>query len=405
MSGINQVRGQPLVALLAVLGGWIGGRVATWEPPSLIEGAVASEQSRSFAASPQSDSRGYVLDPRIGPLSLPGSGGGNSPSGIAALRLNERADFSPVTLAGRSEGRGLARSFLSNLSGHRWAASVWSLAPGWAPPEMAASHIEPPRGPGLSGYAALPSLSAMAAQPAPPPSVGQGAGIPPQSAPEPARPRRWSGDAWALMRQGGGATVAGVLPATYGASQSGAVLRYRIDMRNAHRPAAYVRTTSTLGGLQETAVAAGLSARPLPALPVVAAVEGRMTEQGGRRRFQPALMAVTELPPFQLPWDVRGEAYGQAGYVGGSFATLFADGQFRFDKSLLTVGAVDARLGGGVWGGIQRGARRLDLGPSALVTMPLGKRTYGRIAVDWRFRTTGNAEPASGPAVTLSAGF
>jgi hypothetical protein len=31
--------------------------------------------------------------------------------------------------------------------------------------------------------------------------------------------------------------------------------------------------------------------------------------------------------------------------------------------------------------------------------------TRSRVALDWRFRVAGNARPASGPALTVSAGF
>ncbi|MBB3939425.1 hypothetical protein GGR39_001065 [Novosphingobium fluoreni] len=218
--------------------------------------------------------------------------------------------------------------------------------------------------------------------------------------------RRWSMDAWTLLRKSGGRVPrAGTLPATYGASQAGAVLRYRIAMDDPRRPTAYLRTTSSVGAINETTAALGLSARPIPRLPVVAALEGRVTAQGGSRRVQPVAMAVTELPPIPLPGALRAEAYGQAGYVAGRYATPFADGQLRVDRSLLTVGRVEARAGGGVWGGIQKGASRVDAGPGATVSMPLTSKVFGRLAVDWRFRVAGNAEPGSGPAVTVAAGF
>jgi hypothetical protein len=148
-----------------------------------------------------------------------------------------------------------------------------------------------------------------------------------------------------------------------------------------------------------------VSPRPLPGLPVIAALEGRLTEQGGARRIQPVAMAVTQLPYFALPGGLRGEAYVQAGYVAGRFATPFADGQFRVDRALFSLGKAEARLGGGLWGGAQKGAGRLDAGPSASLALPLGKGLFGRAAVDWRFRVAGDADPGSGPALTLSAGF
>ena len=58
----------------------------------------------------------------------------------------------------------------------------------------------------------------------------------------------------------------------------------------------------------------------------------------------------------------------------------------------------------GAWGGAQDGASRLDIGPSAAVSFRLGEGR-GRVAADYRIRVAGEAEPASGPALTLSAGF
>lgn len=219
-------------------------------------------------------------------------------------------------------------------------------------------------------------------------------------------PGRWSMDAWALVRGDKGATPeAGTLPATYGASQAGAVLRYRLAMASGHKPSVYLRTTSTLGSLNETSAALGLSARPFSGIPIVGAIEARVVDQSGDRRVQPAAMAVTEIPPLSLPGALRAELYAQAGYVGGRYATPFADGQVRIDRSLLTLGRAEARVGGGAWGGIQEGASRLDAGPGVVVSAPLSPKVFGRLAVDWRFRVAGNAEPGSGPAMTVAAGF
>ena len=59
---------------------------------------------------------------------------------------------------------------------------------------------------------------------------------------------------------------------------------------------------------------------------------------------------------------------------------------------------------GGVWSGGQTGAARLDLGPRASLRVATGPAT-SRLALDWRFRVAGNARPASGPTLTISAGF
>jgi hypothetical protein len=54
-----------------------------------------------------------------------------------------------------------------------------------------------------------------------------------------------------------------------------------------------------------------------------------------------------------------------------------------------------------VWGGAQPGVYRVDAGPR--VTMKV--RNNIRVHFDWRQRLAGNAQPGSGPAVTLASDF
>jgi hypothetical protein len=183
------------------------------------------------------------------------------------------------------------------------------------------------------------------------------------------------------------------------------VVRYRLAPDSALRPAAYLRTTAALNGSSEREAALGLQLRPVARLPLALAGEARLTAVPGRTYVRPAVFAVTELPPFALPLGLRGELYGQAGYVGGRFATGFADGQLRIDRRLAGIGKGDLRLGGGVWGGVQKGTSRLDAGPTLTIGQPLGGSGSLRLGADWRFRVAGKAAPGSGPAVTLSAGF
>ena len=221
------------------------------------------------------------------------------------------------------------------------------------------------------------------------------------------RPPRWSADGWLLLRRGGAvtATIGGLAPASYGASQLGGVVRYRLVPQSAHRPELYLRGSAALDGSREHEVAFGFSLRPIAALPVVIAAEARINMQPGATRARPAAFAYTELPPLALPLGVRAEVYGQAGYVGGNFASAFADGQLRVDRRLLASGRSDLRIGAGGWAGAQRGASRVDVGPTATIGLPIGGTASARLALDWRFRIAGNAVPASGPAMTLSAGF
>ncbi len=260
----------------------------------------------------------------------------------------------------------------------------------------------------MAALARLPVPASLVAYRAP-----QAAPLPIGASPAPTPPsspagsaRRWSADAWLLMRRGGAASLAAIgMPGTYGASQAGGVVRYRLDANDAHRPAAYLRTTAALNGSNEKEAALGLQARPLPALPLVVAAEVRATAVPGATHLRPAAFVYSELPARELPLDMRLESYLQAGYVGGSFSTAFADGQVRLDRKVTQVGPAELRAGGGLWGGAQRGASRLDVGPSATLTASGSGTAAARVGVDWRFRVAGEAVPASGPALTLSAGF
>jgi hypothetical protein len=215
--------------------------------------------------------------------------------------------------------------------------------------------------------------------------------------------KRWSADGWMLLRSDGKERL-GPLP-TYGASQAGAVARYRLALDSGHRPAAYLRAALALDGSGQKESAGGLSARPLAKLPVVAAGELRVTSDRFGTRVRPAAMAYTELSPFDVAAGLRGEVYLQGGYVAGKGATGFADGQARLDRQVIRIGRGEMRVGGGVWGGAQKGASRLDVGPTAQVLLPLSKDVFARAGIDWRFRAAGDATPSSGPALTISAGF
>lgn len=385
VSVAKPVRGQPLVALLAVLAGWIGGRAAEWTAPSLTEAAVARTVDRDTASA-----AGFAW--RVGPQSIPAapySGYGpafateGAPTPVAAMAVG---DYVP------------ARRWAHPGSDWRYGGQRGSRQYFIGPPELAGFTIPAgtrsaaTKGNGQSGDLAAASGSMPAAA-----AVAQVA-VP--------RPRRWSMDSWAMLRgDGTGTPTVGALPAVYGASQTGAVLRYRLDTSSRRRPTVYVRSTSAIGSVPENTMAAGLSGRVLPSLPVVAAIEARLADQPGGNRFQPAAVVYSELPPLALPGRMQAEAYLQGGFVGGRFATPFADGQVRVDRPLLRLGQIQTRLGGGIWGGMQRGAARLDAGPGAQASVPLGRGMFGRLAVDWRFRVAGDATPGSGPVVTLSAGF
>lgn len=395
----EKLGGQPLVVLLLVLGCWMAIRVVTWQPSELTldllvatggaDGTQVAQQSAPvpLGATPYTPaflslpypSLAYAMPafrwgqaayvpPPVGPMpwttlpSMPAPGG--YPSAQPPYPVPAPAAAQPVGYAGHA-----GSSFF-------WpGANVGGGMPG----------IElPPR------HAAL----SMPEAPAPIPlSPGLAEG----------KADRWSADAWMLVRKEGRASFSGGRP-IYGGSQAGAVLRYHIAPSSAHRPLAYLRTSQATGRIPESEVALGVGARPLAALPVMLAAEARAFRSASKTRFRPTVLAYTELPPFAMPLGLQGEAYLQGGYVGGDFKTGFVDGQLRVDRRFLSIAGNDLRLGAGIWGGAQRGAKRLDIGPGASAAIDL-MGTPSRLSLDWRFRVLGDAEPDTGPALTLSAGF
>ncbi|RJY09082.1 hypothetical protein D6201_06645 [Aurantiacibacter aquimixticola] len=217
------------------------------------------------------------------------------------------------------------------------------------------------------------------------------------------RGSRWSGDAWALWRDSEETPLLSGRP-TYGRSQIGAVIRYRLERESGRRPQLHLRASSALEGRTEREVALGASARPISSIPVRVAAEARLSETSLGTEARGAAFAVTEFDPLELPGGLIGEAYVQGGYVTGEFATGFVDGQARVTRTLAEVGDFRLETGAGAWGGAQRDAERLDIGPSAAVTFNIGA-VRARASADYRFRVAGDAQPASGPALTLSAGF
>ncbi|WP_337660888.1 hypothetical protein [Erythrobacter sp. Alg231-14] len=221
---------------------------------------------------------------------------------------------------------------------------------------------------------------------------------------------RWSLDAFAFYRQGSGSTSIsqGRVP-VYGASQIGANIQYRIAPGSDLDPRAFVRAYRAFVPDGENEVAAGLSARPVKAIPVRVAAEMRVTNNSFGTQARPAAYAVTELPVLPLPFDIRAEAYGGAGYVGGRANTPFVDGQASVSRQVMSIDrpggrSVNFSVGAGAWGGAQRDASRLDVGPSARIDLTIGD-VPARISVDWRERVAGDAAPNSGIAATLSTRF
>lgn len=364
-------RGQPLLVLSALLVGWVAARASLWQPPfAAPETAVSAVRTARSAL-------------RI-------AGGQRSPAVPEEFALAVH----------RTPLRALASTPIAMTSHNSLPLQELEQST----PLIAIESIS--RRKSITGPS-LPAATSQKRMSASPVLIGPAA---PQAAPLPVaapaqgpRPTsRWSGDAWVLLRQGGGRAILTSRP-SYGRSQAGGVIRYGLSEAPL-RAQVYLRASAALSGAPEREAAAGISARPMPGFPVRLAVEARVSETSGRTSVRAATYAVTELPPIRLPLDVQAEVYAQAGYVDGEFATAFADGQARLDRVVFRSGNAAMNAGVGMWGGIQDGASRLDVGPAAAVSFELGD-ARGRVEAGYRFRVAGAAAPPSGPALTISASF
>lgn len=226
----------------------------------------------------------------------------------------------------------------------------------------------------------------------------------------PAARSRWSVQAWSLFRQGNG-TRALAPAAQYGASQAGLLIQYALPDAG-HRPMLYARATSALASSDDRVLALGLSARPVAAWPIDLAVERRIAlDTDQRDRF--AVMALAGGATRLERSGVRLEGYGQVGMVGLAERQAFFDLQMLATRPVFERGSVSLALGGGLWAGGQQNpdgkggkpwTHRVDIGSRAALTVPVSNGSLV-FALDWRQRVDGGARPASGPSLTLSAGF
>lgn len=334
------VAARPLRFLGIVLGGWVALRAFALAP------GWADEAIADVAAAERPEPDG----PAWAPLSQPG----DAPSSVTLARAQPgNTGWSPAPAA----GRGVFAPIIALAA--EPASLVFAQSTG---PDL------PPAPPGVAQL--FPTA------PAPPVWTG-----------------RWSGSAWVFVRDPGDTALApgGEL----GGSQAGGRLTYRLFGRRA--PLALSgRIYMPLSRPEGAEVAVGFDWRPLPRVPINILAERREAMgRDGRSDFALTLYGGGE----RRLGPVRVEAWGQAGAVGVEDPDLFADGLVRATARL---GPLD--VGGGVWGGAQPGATRLDAGPHVSARLPVRGINF-RLMGEWRFRVAGDATPASGPALTLASDF
>ena len=346
----DRARGQPLLVLALILSGWVGVRAATWNlMPDSPEVALAQELTRPDA----------VDHEEWHPLAPPAVQQVSEPAAVRASPAH------PAALP-TWQPQPPREPFMAPVTPLPVTPSPIMAEPAPAAvPLAAAAPTEAQRWIMVAGGHQLLALAATAMLPMPADIAARFAAPAPPGQRRAAALPRWSGDAWLFLRHGAPAPI--TFPrltgsGAYGASQAGAVLRYRLAPADPHRPTVYLRGATALGATRQQEAALGLSARPLSGVPVAAMAEVRAIRDAQGTRAVPAAALVTELPPQRLPFGFSGEAYVQAGYVGGRAPTAFVDGLVRAERPVAEVHGFDLRAGAGAWGARQRGAGRCRAG-------------------------------------------
>ena len=197
---------------------------------------------------------------------------------------------------------------------------------------------------------------------------------------------------WAMLRQRpGAASLAsnGML----GGSQAGLRLLYRANRQFA----ASLRTTTPLGAVHGGEAALGVRYQPFASIPVSITAERRQAFGKGAGRSAFALFAEGGLWERPIAAGFVLDAYLQGGVVGMRHRDLFVDGAATLTRPLWR----GVSFGGGVWGGMQPGLSRIDVGPRVSIKLPHGMRAH----LDYRYKAAGNALPGSGAVVTIAGDF
>lgn len=241
----------------------------------------------------------------------------------------------------------------------------------------------------------VPDRSASVAQTASPPTTN--------------RASKWALYAWTLYRQGSGQNALASNP-SYGASQAGAILRYRPLGNGRLAPEFFARASSALQTSQHI-LAFGASVQPFGFVPARLSLEYRRA-LGDDGRSGLAAGLAGGFSEDALPGQVKLDGYGQFGVVGTKRPDYFFDLQMVATKTVAQTSDYALALGGGIWAGGQSDALsvnnaltyRVDAGPRAALNLPIDQG-FASLAVDWRQRVAGNASPDSGMALTLATDF
>ncbi len=223
--------------------------------------------------------------------------------------------------------------------------------------------------------------------------------------------RRWHVGGYVLSRTGGVQDPLAASP-VLGGGQAGVAVGYAVDPLSPTRVSVIGRLTAAAGlngamDRETTEAALGLRVQPFAKLPLAVDVERRFALGLYSRNAWAARLSGGTAQDFRFgPRKVSVEAYGEAGAIGLRQTALYAGAQARAGTPLMTLGRVAVDGGAGLWTAIQHDygqtVSRIDLGPSAQFRV---KPWPFRAQVDYRVQASGNAQPGTGPVITVSGEF
>ncbi len=214
--------------------------------------------------------------------------------------------------------------------------------------------------------------------------------------------KNWSLFGWFVFRPsqnfGNGAVNGQLSGSQYGVRLQHKLIRIsKIVNLNAN-----LRTSAPLDFADGKEAAIGLALKFSGKIPLDIILERRFPIGTGTPAF--AAIAATGMNDVPITHSLLLSGYLQTGLVAATKAEPFIDGSMTIEREIHSRNSISLRVGAGLWGAGQFGASRLDMGPIIAARFPIGKGAV-RVSAEWRQRVAGNAQPASGPAVSISTDF
>lgn len=223
--------------------------------------------------------------------------------------------------------------------------------------------------------------------------------------------KRWNFEAYSLLRDGGGSIAPNAQP-LLGGGQSGARVSYTPDPFGSRPIELFTRFNIAQDWQDfdsESAQAAfGAAWQPFGRrAPSISAERMVAIGRSGRDAWAARVAGgAAHAADARLPLDLS--AYAEAGIAGLRRGDFFAGGQAYAMLPLFSADHSWAAIGSGMWGSAQDSDTftlwRVEVGPSAQLSRRIGAGTI-EMRAEYRVHIAGNAEPGSGPSLTLATRF